>query len=143
MAIALAVAGLAVAPHTAAAGVVGSSDGELTFGDDERRRNELTIALSGAEFVLTERGADSSARSPAPAAACRCRARSLAARRAGSRSSASGSTTVDDRLTVTAPVPAEITAGDGDDVVIGGPAADLIFGELGDDSVAAAAATTR
>ena len=57
-AIALAVAGLAVAPHTAAAGVVGASDGELTFGDDNVARNDLTIALDGADFVLTERGPD-------------------------------------------------------------------------------------
>ena len=41
----------------------------------------------------------------------------------------------DDRLTITAPVPAQILAGSGDDTITGGPAADLIFGMLGADDV--------
>ena len=127
----LALAVLLGAPGGAHAALVSSQTGELTFGAGLGEINDVTISRDGSEFVVVDRGAALDVeRGCRRLTTTTARCTAVGVTRFGISLEDS-----DDRLTITAPVPAQILAGSGDDTVTGGPAADLIFGMLGADDV--------
>jgi Ca2+-binding RTX toxin-like protein len=130
----------AAAPIPAAqASSAGVSGGQLVFGAEPGEANDVTIVLEGSQYRVTDAGADLQAEvgcdaTPDP--------RTVLCPAAGVTSIGAGLLDRDDRLTVDAPVPAQvlgysgadtIAGGSGDDELLGMDGADVIHGRGGND----------
>src|SRR4051794_14363938 len=124
-------AALFALPASATAGTVSFDNGRLTFGAGPGETNNVTVAASGDSATVTDTGA-------ALTAGTGCQGQP-----GGSVVCPGGPNTVlladlgdgDDGLAVSGALPAQVTAGPGNDRVTGGSADDVLRGDAGDNTL--------
>jgi hypothetical protein len=128
--VAAATASLALLPAAAGAGTISSANGRLAFAAAPGETNDLSIATGADSNVVKDAGAPLTA-----GPGCQSKPDGSAECSVGPAVIAVDLGDMNDVLTLTGSLPAEVNGGAGNDTLHGGPGDDVFRGDAGDDTL--------